>query len=212
MSEFSVQGQEDPTVSGSKFNAVAFIARQLSGEEATATVVRVISCSNSGAAAPAGTVTVQPLVNQIDGAGNATPHGQIYNVPYGRLQAGGNAIILDPQPGDIGLVVFCLSDISSVKATQAQANPGSRRRFDWADAIYVVSILGTQAPTQFFEFSATGITVTTPTNLRINGESNITGSLNVTGNVTVGNGASGSFTTPSGQTVTVQDGIVTNIF
>jgi hypothetical protein len=27
-----------------------------------------------------------------------------------------------------------------------------------------------------------------------------------------GNGASGTFTTPTGQTVTVQDGIVTNIF
>lgn len=31
-------------------------------------------------------------------------------------------------------------------------------------------------------------------------------------NLTVGNGASGTFTTPTGQTVTVQDGIVTNIF
>ena len=36
--------------------------------------------------------------------------------------------------------------------------------------------------------------------------------MNVSENVTVGNGASGTFTTPQGQTVTVQDGIVTNIF
>jgi len=40
----------------------------------------------------------------------------------------------------------------------------------------------------------------------------IDGSLWVTGNVSVGTGATGSFTTPTGQVVTVQDGIVTNIF
>jgi phage baseplate assembly protein V len=34
----------------------------------------------------------------------------------------------------------------------------------------------------------------------------------VSGNLTVANGASGSFTTPTGQTVTVQDGVVTNIY
>jgi hypothetical protein len=36
--------------------------------------------------------------------------------------------------------------------------------------------------------------------------------VGVTGSVMVGTGASGTFTTPTGQTVTVQDGIVTNIF
>lgn len=36
--------------------------------------------------------------------------------------------------------------------------------------------------------------------------------VKATGNLRVGNGASGSFTTPTGQTVTVRDGIVTNIF
>ena len=36
--------------------------------------------------------------------------------------------------------------------------------------------------------------------------------VSTTGNLRAGNGASGSFTTPLGQTVTVQDGIITNIF
>ena len=39
-----------------------------------------------------------------------------------------------------------------------------------------------------------------------------TGSLAVSGNLSAGNGVTGMFTTPTGQTVTVQDGIVTNIF
>lgn len=41
---------------------------------------------------------------------------------------------------------------------------------------------------------------------------NITSDVSISGGLTVGGGASGTFTTPTGQTVTVQDGIVTNIF
>jgi phage baseplate assembly protein V len=36
--------------------------------------------------------------------------------------------------------------------------------------------------------------------------------VKVTGNASIGTGATGTFTTPMGDTVTVQDGIVTNIF
>jgi phage baseplate assembly protein gpV len=58
----------------------------------------------------------------------------------------------------------------------------------------------------------------TPT-INIVGDVNITGNLYVdgpsvstTGNVVAGTGASGSFTTPTGNIVTVQDGIITNIY
>ena len=37
-------------------------------------------------------------------------------------------------------------------------------------------------------------------------------SLSTKGNVSVGTGATGSFTTPTGQVVTVVNGIVSNIF
>jgi hypothetical protein len=40
----------------------------------------------------------------------------------------------------------------------------------------------------------------------------VDGSLETTENLSAGNGATGSFTTPTGQTVTVVNGIVTNIF
>jgi hypothetical protein len=52
----------------------------------------------------------------------------------------------------------------------------------------------------------------TPSGVEITAEATITGSLDVSGNVTVGNGASGSFTSAEGLTVVVQDGIVTNIY
>jgi phage baseplate assembly protein V len=41
---------------------------------------------------------------------------------------------------------------------------------------------------------------------------NVDGSIKASGNITAGTGASGSFTTPTGQVVTVMDGIVVNIF
>ncbi|MFC3816577.1 phage baseplate assembly protein [Lysobacter sp. GCM10012299] len=40
----------------------------------------------------------------------------------------------------------------------------------------------------------------------------VTGSVAASDNLSSGTGASGSFTTPTGQTVTVQDGIIVNIF
>jgi phage gp45-like len=41
---------------------------------------------------------------------------------------------------------------------------------------------------------------------------NAVGSMNVSANLAVGTGASGSFTTPTGQIVSVSGGIITNIF
>lgn len=41
---------------------------------------------------------------------------------------------------------------------------------------------------------------------------NVTGNLDVDGNVSAGDGVTGSFSTPTGQTVFVQNGIITNIF
>lgn len=47
-----------------------------------------------------------------------------------------------------------------------------------------------------------------PSGVTIDGDS---GDLTVTGNLSAGNGWTGSFTTPTGQTVTVQNGIITNV-
>lgn len=55
------------------------------------------------------------------------------------------------------------------------------------------------------------VRITAPT-VELTTTQTITGDERITGGLTVGAGASGTFTTPSGLTVTVQDGIVTNIF
>ena len=122
----------------------------------TMQLVRVVSCTNAGNLAAVGFVDVQILVNQIDGYGNPTPHGIVHGLPYMRLQGGANAIIIDPLSGDIGHIMCSSHDFSNVVSTQGQANPGSRRRFSYSDAVYVGGELN-GAPTQFIQFLATGI-------------------------------------------------------
>ncbi len=113
-----------------------------------------------------GYVDLQPLIQQVDGNGNAEPHARIYNVPYMRIQGGANAIILDPEVGDIGIALFCDRDISKLKASGAEALPGSGRRNNLADAVYLSSIMA-GAPTQYVRFSASGIEVVSPVKVTI---------------------------------------------
>ena len=128
----------------------------------TCTLVRIVAVSNAGGVAPVGFVDVQPLVNQMAGVRTAVPHGVIYGLPYFRLQGGANAIILDPQVGDIGIAVFADHDISGIKASKAQNNPGSGRRFDMADGLYIGGVLN-GAPTQYVQFSGAGVKIHSPT-------------------------------------------------
>lgn len=139
---------------GGDYNELEFVFSQLAGRMATSQPVLV-------KAVGAGTVDVQPMVAQIDGDGNATLHGIIHNVPVLMARGGTNGFIVDPVVGDIGLAVFASHDISSVKANQALSNPGSRRRFDWADATYVPGMLGA-ALLQYVRVAGGGITMESP--------------------------------------------------
>lgn len=149
-------GQFDPSDGASDYSKYAFVMAQILGRISTIRVVKVIAVSNDGEVSPVGTVDVQPLVNQLDGVGNATPHGVVFGVPYFRLQGGANAIIIDPIVGDLGFMVVSDRDISAVKAAKAQANPGSRRRFDLADGIYVGGILN-GTPERYIRFNENSI-------------------------------------------------------
>lgn len=158
----SQAGQWDPRNYASEFQMLTFVISQWLQDICTATLVQVVSCSNDGAVTAVGTVTVQPLVNQMTGNRTAVPHGELYGLPYLRIQGGANAVIIDPQVGDIGIAVFASRDISSVKATKAQANPGSLRQYDWSDGLYLGGLLN-GVPMQYFQFTSEGITVVSPT-------------------------------------------------
>jgi len=223
---------QTPADVANEYATMAFIIRQFLNRVATSTLVTVKACTNDGALATYGFVDVVPLINQVTGDGTNIPHGTIYRLPYFRVQGGRNAVIIDPEPGDVGLAIFAMRDISAVKTdpVQAVANanaakgtpPGSQRQTDMADGLYVGGFLNA-VPVQYVQFlqGAAGITVLSPTNVtaqasevdlvagvQVVGDTPV---LTTTGNVSVGTGATGTFSTPTGQTVTVQDGIIVNI-
>ena len=179
-----IVGQEWFTTGGSSLNAIAFLIRQIVAGKAFAAVVQVKSVTNAGGLAPAGTVSVQPMVNQIDGLGNPVPHGVIYNLPYFRLQGCANAIVLDPIAGDIGVAVICDRDISVVKTTKKPASPGSRRQNSHADGLYLGGFLN-GTPSNVVQFVNGTINVISPNSVTVQAPT-----INLKGNVV----STGTFT------------------
>lgn len=149
-----------------QYTQMAFLVQQALAKMQTATLVQVVACTNDGGMSPVGFVDVLPLVNQLDGQGNPTPHVTVYNLPYLRIQGGTNGIIMDPAPGDIGACVFASRDISKIKSTKAQGNPGSFRQYDFSDGMYLGGMLN-GVPTQYVRFSASGVVIHSPTAIKL---------------------------------------------
>ncbi|CAG4888016.1 Gp138 family membrane-puncturing spike protein [Paraburkholderia saeva] len=164
--QLGYRGAADATSGGSPFNENLFLIHSVLAMLSTAKLVRVEAVTNAGDLSPVGFVDVLPLVNQLDGEDNAVPHGVVHNIPYFRLQGGTNAVILDPQIGDIGLCIFADRDISAVKNAKEVANPGSKRRFDMADGLYLGGYLN-GVPVQYIRFSAAGVDVVSPTKITL---------------------------------------------
>ena len=81
-----------------------------------------------------------------------------------------NAVNIDPEVCDIGVAVICDREISSVKANQDIANPGSGRSNDLADGIYFgipLSAKGKEVPEQYIRFTADGIEIKDKNNNKI---------------------------------------------
>ncbi len=150
-----------------EFNQTRFIMKQLLAQSHVAAIVQVKAVTNNGSDSPVGQVDVTPLVSMLDGQGGVIPHGTIHSLPYFRIQGGSNAVILDPEVGDIGLAVFAENDISAVKSTKSPSPPGSARRNDYADGMYFGGFLN-GSPTQFVQFNSSGITVTSPASIICN--------------------------------------------
>ncbi len=158
-------GAQDQGSDGSDFNSTTFVVQQELSRINTATPVRIVKppydkdgkTIEPGSVVPVGYVDVVPLVNQIDGRGQPTKHATVHRISYHRFQGGGNAIIADPEKDDIGTMVVADRDTSSVRATNDQANPGSRRRFDKADGIYHGSTQQKEKPSQYVTFTKDGM-------------------------------------------------------
>ena len=189
MSDTFGYGQQGPNDSSSEFNKIAFVVSQMMARLRTLLPVKVVAVTNEGGVSPVGSVDVLPLITQLDGQGNATPYAAIFGVPYFRLQGGTNAIIIDPTVNDVGFMIAADRDISSVKATKGPANPGSFRRFDLADGIYIGGILN-DTPTQYVRCHSGGIDIVSPTKVTITAPIiDLVGAITVDGTVTGPGGA-----------------------
>lgn len=211
MSDTSGTPFQQPTSAANDWTKLLFVFQQLLRGVATATIVRVDACTNAGGLAPAGTVDVTVMVNQVDGAGQPQAHETIYGLPYMRMQGGAKAVILDPVVGDLGIAVFGSRDLSAVVAAKGPANPGSDRVCDYSDGLYVGGLLN-GVPTSYVLFGPSGITVVDPTAVTVQAPTvavqatnatvtattkatvtapaiQLTGAVNVTGSLTVSGAA-----------------------
>lgn len=161
-----IQTNHVPADAASEVGRMDYIIRSALSGIRTAIPVKVISVSNAGGVSAIGKLSVQPLVSAVDGNGQAWAHGIIHNVPYMRIQGGANGVILDPVVGDVGIATVCDRDISTVKNTGAVSAPGSNRKNDLSDMVYLMTIIGA-APTQYIQFNASGITIHSPNKVTI---------------------------------------------
>ena len=185
----------------SEYNAISFLVEQMiKGMVNTAIPVRVDSCTKPGPDGAAGYVSATPLVQQRGADGNSLMPVSLPQLPYYRVQAGTAAIVLDPQPGDIGLAVFSQQDASNVKeGTSEPVQAGSFRVFDMSDGFFVATHYG-QTPTTFIHLDPEKgeVTVKAPTKITIDAPQ-----IELKGAVTMGGAG-------SSDTITLDGSIVTN--
>lgn len=181
-----VYGFWRPSSDNSLLNQLSFLIQTALARVNVAVPVKVVAVHSLGRGAGIGTVDVQPLVSMVDGQGGAWPHATVYGLPWCRPGGGGSAFIADPAAGDIGLAVFCDRDISSVKAAQGVAQPGSFRRFSMVDGIYFGTIISTAAPARAIILDSSGCEITAP--VKVDGSVDLEGGgvLKVNGTQVVG--------------------------
>lgn len=151
---------ESPT---SPYNSLRFAIEMAKAGMNVAAIGKVVKNSVSGQVGPVGRVQFQPLVTMIDGIGKTQDHATVFNLPYFRLTGGDKAIIMDPKEGDIGFVVVADRDSSGVKNSKKISPPGSKRRFNLADGIYISACLG-DAPKTYIQFTDDNKIVISPDN------------------------------------------------
>lgn len=164
MSDSSLTRNFSPSIAWGEYNKVAFAIEQALAHVQTALPVKIVACTNNGGVSPVGFVDAIPLVHQTDANGNTVPHATIYNLPYCRIQGGANAVIIDPQVGDIGVAVFASRDISKVKNAKKASPPGSMRKYSFSDGMYIAGAMN-GTPTQYIRFSSAGIEIHSPTGI-----------------------------------------------
>jgi len=201
----------------------------------TAIPAKVMMVENAGEQR----VSVKPLVNAVfPDWDDSEEFPTILSVPLMYPSSSSSAVVFPVHAGDTVLIVFAQSCMDVFKGGDGSAQPPSDyRRFDKRDAIAIPGLfpfgsainqvskhtlphstddlvvfhnLGTSAECEL-RMKQSGKIEVNGSAVDISSTTSVDGNFINTGSVTVGVGATGSFTTPLGQIVTVSDGIITNI-
>lgn len=160
MADYAHNKSTSPT---SNYNSLRQAIDMAAAAKMTCTIVKVTKVTTKGEVKPIGRVNVQPLVKMVDGIGQTEDHVSVFNLPYIRIAGGSKAVIMDPKEGDIGIVVVADRDISGVKQSKKASPPGSARQSNFADGIYITTVLA-DAPTSYIRFADDGKIIASPDN------------------------------------------------
>ena len=184
-------------------------------------------------------VDVKPLINQVFAdLEDETEHPVLLHVPLIYPSSSTSAVTFPVHPGDTVMLIFSQASMDVFKSGDGTAQPPSdNRRFSIRDAVAIPGLfpfgstinqvskhtlphstddlvvfhnLGTSAECEL-RMKQSGKIEVNGSAIDISSTTSVSGNFINTGSVTVGVGATGSFTTPLGQIVTVTDGIITNI-
>lgn len=149
----------EPSAFVDYYNGLSFIIKSFMNNINTSDIVRVVNVDSAKK-----TIDVIPVVSNINSEGDATPNSVIYGIKYIQWQFGENVIEANPKEGDVGLLVICKKDISSIDSGVI----ASKRKYCPADGIYIGGLCGFNAsPTQIIKFDDTGITIQTDKSVNV---------------------------------------------
>ena len=150
----------NPEVFVNEANGLLFMIESVVNGVNTADIVKVTKVDSANK-----TLSVIPVVSQLNSENDKEPQSEIHGIKYIQWQFGKNAIEATPEAGDIGLLVICKKDISSIESGIV----ATKRKFCPADGIYIGGLCGLNGtPTQLIKFDATGITVSSQTAVNVN--------------------------------------------
>jgi hypothetical protein len=200
-------GQLYPEDWNDDFSVIRFQIKQIISQMETMTPVKVTAVhAGSGSPPGLGTVDVQLLVSLVDGSGNVIQQGQVFGIPYMRVQSGSWAIIADPAANDFGFIIAASRDMSNVMKTPGVQPPGSYRKFSFSDGVFVPAPYGQAAPAATMWLKSDGtlqLTTQDGVVIKSDGSGNlqmtcttlkVTGAITATGGITAGFGGADSVT------------------
>ena len=129
---------------------VYIIKGQIYNRVNTIDIVKVLKVNEDN------TLDVIPIIKDTNPANEPIDESPIYGIRYIKWQFGKNSLKAKPEVGDIGLILICKKDTSSIDAGII----GSKAKYNPADGIYLGGLNGlNQEPTQFIEFEENKVTI-----------------------------------------------------